>query len=181
MSKESLLRQYPECFKDIGALPGTYNIPTREDTVPCNDAPRSVPESQRKPLRKELQLVQDIGIIGKVSEPTYCVSSIVIVGKPNGDVRICLDPKRLNDAIIREHHYTQKLEDVLPQLSNAKVFSKLDTRSGYSNVVLDEESKTLTFNTLFGRYRFLIITFISIAQIQQFSFQMRFTILEEIK
>ena len=97
--------------------------------------------------------MQDIGIIEKVNGPTDWVSSIVIVGKPNGDVRICLDPKRLDDAIIREHHYTQKLKDVLPQLSNAKVFSKLDARSGYWNVTPDEESKFLTtINTPFGRY-----------------------------
>ena len=87
--------------------------------------------------------MQDIGIIEKVNRPTHWVSSNVLVGKPNGDVRICLDPRRVNDAIIREHHYTQKLEDMLPQLSNAKVFSKLDARSGYWNVIL---------NTLFGRY-----------------------------
>lgn len=54
MSKDSLLRQYPECFKEIGALSGTYKIPTREDAVPCKDAPRSVPESQSEPLHKEL-------------------------------------------------------------------------------------------------------------------------------
>ena len=92
MSKESLLRQYPECFRETGALPGTYKIPTREDAVPCKDAPRSVPESQREPLRKELQRMQDIGVIEKVNGPTDWVSSVVIVGKPNGDVRICLDP-----------------------------------------------------------------------------------------
>ena len=84
MSKESLLRQYPECFGEIGALPGTYKIPTREDAVPCKDAPRSVPESQREPLRKELQRMQDIGVIEKVNGPTDWVSSVVIVGKPKG-------------------------------------------------------------------------------------------------
>ena len=149
MSKESLSSQYPECVKEIGALPGTYKIPTCEDTIPCKDAPRSVPESQRETLRKELQRMQDIGIIEKVNRPTDWVSSIVIVGKPNGDVRICLDPKRLNDAIIREHHYTQKLEDVLPQMSHAKVFSKLNTRSGFLT----------TFNTPFGQYCFKRLPF----------------------
>lgn len=109
---------------------------------------------------RNLQDTHTGGIIEKVNGPTDWVSSIVIVGKPNGDVRICLDPKRLNDAIIREHHYTHKLEDVLPQLSNAKVFSKLDTRSGYWNVILDKESKFLTtFNTPFGRYCFKRLPF----------------------
>ncbi|XP_046857922.1 uncharacterized protein K02A2.6-like [Xenia sp. Carnegie-2017] len=160
ISKDSLLKHYPECFKEIGTLPGKYKIPIRDDAIPCKDAPRSVPESQREPLRKELRRIQDIGVIEKVDGPTDWVSSIVVVPKPNGDVRICLDPKRLNDAIKREHHYIQKLEDVLPQLSNAKVFSKLDARSGYWNVVLDEESKLLTtFNTPMGRYCFKRLPF----------------------
>jgi len=54
-----------------------------------------------------------------------------------------LDSQGLNKAI-REPHYAQKLEDVLPRLSKAKVFRKLDARSGYRNVVLDEESQLLT-------------------------------------
>ena len=132
MSKESLLRIYPGCFKEIGALPGTYKIPTREDAVPCKEALRSVQESQRELLRKELQRMQDIVIIENVNGPTDWGSSIVIVGMPNGDIRICQDRKRL--AIIREHHHTRKLEDALPQLNNAKVFSKLDARSGYWNI-----------------------------------------------
>ncbi|KAK2564534.1 hypothetical protein P5673_011982 [Acropora cervicornis] len=91
MSKESLLRIYPGCFKEIGALPGTYKIPTREDAVPCKEALRSVQESQRELLRKELQRMQNIVIIENVNGPTDWVSSIVIVGKPNGDIRICQD------------------------------------------------------------------------------------------
>ena len=87
----------------------TYKITTWEDAVPWKDAARSIPESQREPLPKELQCKQDIDIIEKVNGPTDWVSSIVIAGKPNDDVRICLDPKRLKNAIIREHHYIQKL------------------------------------------------------------------------
>ena len=153
--KQALLDSYPECFKGIGAFPGTYHIQLRDDAVPVIHPPRRVPEALREPLRQELRRMQELGIIRKVDRPSDWVNSIICVEKENGDLRICLDPYNLNKAIRREHHYTQTLDDVLPRLSKAKVFSKLDARSGYWNVLLDEESMLLTtFNTPFGRYCF---------------------------
>ena len=70
-------------------------------------------------------------------------------------MRLCLDPKDLNAAIQREHHVTPTLEEILPKLADAKVFSIVDAKCGYWNVVLDKESSYLTtFNSPFGRYRF---------------------------
>ena len=75
--------------------------------------------------------------------------------KQNGRLRLCLDPKDLNAAIQREHHVTPTLEEILPKLTGATVFSLVDAKCGYWNVVLDKESSYLTtFNSSFGRYRF---------------------------
>ena len=66
-----------------------------------------------------------------------------------------LDPKDLNAAVKREHHVTPTLEEILPKLAGAKVFSIVNAKCGYWNVVLDDESAYLTtFNSSFGRYRF---------------------------
>ena len=66
----------------------------------------------------------------------------------------------MNKAIKREHHPIPTLEEITPKLAGAKLFSKLDARNGYWNVKLDEESSYLTiFNTPFGRYRFLRMSF----------------------
>jgi hypothetical protein len=52
------------------------------------------------------------------------------------------------------------IEEVLPDLTNAKVFSKVDCRSGYWQIKLDHESSMLTtFNTPFGRYRWTRMPF----------------------
>ena len=78
----------------------------------------------------------------------------------SGELRICLDPKDLNTCVRRPHHCTQVLEDILPQLQGASVFTILDARSGYWNVKLDDESKLLTtFNTPYGRYCFRRLPF----------------------
>ena len=62
---------------------------------------------------------------------------VVSVIKPNGN---CLDMWEANVAIERERNVITKLEEILPELHNAKIFSKLDLREGYYQILLDEES-----------------------------------------
>ena len=79
---------------------------------------------------------------------------MVIVPKANSKLRICLDPRDLNRAILREHYPLPTIEGVATRLHGAKVFTKLDVRSGFWHVVLDEKSSYLTtFQTPFGHFR----------------------------
>ena len=62
--------------------------------------------------------------------------------------------------IKREHHPIPSLEEITPKLAGAKLLRKPDAHNGYWNVKLEEESSYLTtFNTPFGRYRFLRMLF----------------------
>ena len=145
---------------DVGDLPGTYHVTMDSDAEPRVHPAHRVPEALREPFKQKLDWMVEHQIIRKVDIPTEWVNNVVIVSNANGDLRICLDPKDLNRWIKREHHYTPTLDDMLPRLSTAKVFSVLDARSGYWNVHLDEESQLLTtFNTPFGRYCFLRLPF----------------------
>ena len=95
-----------------------------------------------------------------MTEPTNWVSSLVYAQKPSGKWRICLDPKDLNQAIKRSQHHTPTLDEITHKFSGSTIFSKLDARHGYWSVLLDEESSYLTtFNSPFGRYRFLRLPF----------------------
>ena len=97
----------------------------------------------------------ELDVIERISKPTDWVSSLAYSRKSSWKIRICLDPKNLNEAIRRPHYPTPTLEEMTYKLEGAKVFSKLDARSGYWSVTLDDESSTLTtFNTPFGRFRF---------------------------
>lgn len=88
------------------------------------------------------------------------MNSLVSVEKPNGSLRICLDLKDLNDAIKRPHYPNKALEDILPDLTDAKVFSKFNARSGYWAIILSHRaSLQTTFQTPFGRYRFLRLAY----------------------
>ena len=76
--------------------------------------------------------------------------------KKNGKLRVCIDPRELNKALLREHYVLPVLDDTLHELRRSTVFSKVDLSSAYWHVNLDEESSKLTtFQTSFGRYKFL--------------------------
>ena len=76
------------------------------------------------------------------------------------NVRICIDPKDLNNVIQREHYPMKTVEEIVAEMPNAKIFSTLDAISGFWTLKLDEErSELTTFQTPFGRYRFLCAPF----------------------
>ena len=84
---------------------------------------------------------------------------MVVVRKPNSP-RLCLDPLHLYKGIIRNHCNTPTVEDIAPKIAKAKVFSVVDAKDGYLQVVLDELSSCLTtFWIPFGRYRWLCMPF----------------------
>ena len=113
-----------------------------------------MPVALRDRLKKTLDLLVEQDILAPVTEPTPWISSMVAVPKSDGRLRICLDPKDLNQAIQREHYPLPTIEEIATRLHGAKVFTVLDVRNGFWHVPLDQESSLLTtFNTPFGRYR----------------------------
>ena len=80
-------------------------------------------------------------------------TGMVPVWKKNGQVRICVDLTRLNESVKRELYPLPVIDHLLVQLAGAKVFFKLDTSSGFYQILLDSRSaKLTTFITPFGRY-----------------------------
>ena len=104
--------------------------------------------------------MEKLGVVERVHEPSDWVNSMVTVIKPNGKLRICIDPRDLNKAMKREHYPTKTIEEVISRMPNAQVFSVLDASSGFWQIELDSDSSKLcTFNTPFGRYRFKRLPF----------------------
>lgn len=101
-----------------------------------------------------------MGVICKETEHTDWVSPIVIVPKKDGKIRVCLHPIQLNKAIQREHYQLPTRDEIHAKFKAAHYFSKLDARTGFWQMKLDQNSSKLTcFNTPFGRYRFLRLPF----------------------
>ncbi|XP_058817373.1 uncharacterized protein K02A2.6-like [Topomyia yanbarensis] len=104
--------------------------------------------------------MEEQGVIAYVDYPTDWVSNMQVVEKPNGALRICLDPKALNSCIKREHYLIPTQQDLFSRLSGKRVFTVLDLSSGFWQMELDRESSDLTtFMTPFGRYRWTRVPF----------------------
>lgn len=74
------------------------------------------------------------GIIEEVNEPSKWISPVVIVPKEN-DVRICVDMRQANESVQRENYPLPTMEDFLPHIGKGKIFSKLDIKSAFHQVV----------------------------------------------
>ena len=164
-TEESIKQQYPQVFcKRVGHL-GDHYIKIDPTVAPVQHAPCRVPVALRDRLHTELLHLQEQGIIIPVTEPTEWISSMVVVPKKDGRLCVCLDPKDLNRAVMREHYPLPTIEDISSRLAGAQVFTILDMKQGFWHIKLDEQSSLLTtFNTPFGCYRWARLPFgISIA------------------
>ena len=84
----------------------------------------------------------------------------MVAVKKSGELRVCIDPKPVNAALKREHYQIPVVDDLLPDLTDACVFTKVDLASAFWHMELDEESSMpTTFSTPYGRYRWLRLPF----------------------
>lgn len=159
-STAELVKQFPEQFDRIGQFVQPAQILLRPDAQPHIDRPRKCSISLLPRIKTELQRMEDVGVIRRVKEHTDWCSSLVYSTKKDGSIRVCLDPKHLNDAIKRCPHKIPTLEEINPLFSGAKLFSKLDAKAGYWSVPIEEKCQILTtFRTPFGRYCFTRLPF----------------------
>ena len=114
----------------------------------------------KEPLKKEIDRLVAQEILKPVDTPTDWVSSMVVGMKSNGKIRLCIDPKPLNQALKNNHYPLPVIDDMLPELSKAKVFSVVDAKNGFWHVQLETDSSFLTtFGTPWGRYRWTRMPF----------------------
>lgn len=159
MVAKNIVGRYPDVFQGIGKLEGKVHLGVDPTVKPVVQSARRIPVTLRDELHKQLEEMEKLNIVAKVMEPTDWVSNVVMV-KRNNKIRICIDPIVLNTALKRPHYQIPTINELLPELTNAKVFTTVDAKSGFWQVELDDESSRLTtFWTPFGRYRWLRMPF----------------------
>ena len=127
--------------------------------MPVQHTSRRIPVAFKKEVKTKLEDLERRGIIVKETAPKEWISNMVVVAKP-GKIHICLDPQELNKAIQRSKYQMPTLEELLPKLCEAKIFSPLDAKDGFYQISLEEtSSKLTTFWTPFGLYRYLRMPF----------------------
>lgn len=147
---ENICKKYDDVFKGLRCMLGKHSIKIDPNIQPVIHPPRKVALALKEKVKHELVRLGRDNIVIRQDEPTPWVNSMVTVTKANGKVRICIDPRELNKAILRKHFPLKTIEDVIAEIDGATVFTKLDATSRFWQIRLDtDSSKLCTFNTPF--------------------------------
>jgi hypothetical protein len=106
----------------------------------------------------ELNELMDKGFIRSSSLPWGCPA--LFVKKKDQSLRLCVDYQPLNAVMIKNKYPLPRIDILFDQLANARVFSKVDLRSGYHQIKIHSEDIPKTaFSTRYGLYEYLVMSF----------------------
>jgi hypothetical protein len=158
-----LLIRYEDIFEDrIECLPGLkdyyYEILLEPDAKPIASKCRRFSPKEKVIIREELTKMKQAGIV-KESKSEW-VSPVVLVPKPDGSIRFCINFKALNKVTPKDKYPLPLIDDCVQQLSGKPFVSLFDCASGYWQVKLHPTSTKYTaFITPFGTYEFTVLPF----------------------
>ena len=156
LTKEQVFTDFADIFKGLGKMEGKLHLEVNESVPPVIMPPRRVPVALKGKFKEEINRLVSVIVSEKLEEPAKWVSSVVVTAKPNGKVRVCIDPRPLNEALSRSHYPLPVIDDILPELGKAQIFSKADLKDGFLQIELDDElSRLTTLQTPWGRHRWL--------------------------
>ena len=156
VDEQDLLEEYKECFSGVGKLKNFQaKLHVDEKVAPVAQKLRPIPFGLRERVEHKLEKLVDYEITEEETGPTPWVSPVVVVTKPCGDIRLRVDMRRANEAILRERHPIPTVDNVLHNLNGSATFSKLDLKLGFHQIELDEQFRDITtFVTHKGLYRY---------------------------
>ena len=141
-------KKYKHLFQGIGHFKcNPITIEMQEGSTPVRKPARKVPLALHEKFKQEIDSMVKAGILPEVtpemSTPEW-LNSFVIVKKPNGNLRVCLDPTDLNKHIIHPICNMRTLEEIIDILKGSMYFAVFDSTKSFFHVPLDRESKQLT-------------------------------------
>jgi RNase H-like domain found in reverse transcriptase/Reverse transcriptase (RNA-dependent DNA polymerase)/Integrase zinc binding domain/Integrase core domain len=158
--RDKLVRDFKNNYKEI--FDNDLSKPIKNITVDMRmnenakgfvHKPYTVPFSIREKVEKQIDGLEKAGIIKRVEYAEWA-SPMVIVKKPNGDIRACLDGSKTINPFIETNHYPIPLiDDLLVNKSDARWFTVLDLKGAYTQLCVSESTKQiLGINTIKGLY-----------------------------
>jgi hypothetical protein len=158
-----IVYEYPDVFPDD--LPGMppdrdieFNIELQPGTAPISKRPYRMPPNELAELKIQLQDLLDKSFIRPTASPWGCPA--LFVKKKDNSLRLCIDYRPLNAVTIKNKYPLPRIDILFDQLARAKVFSKIDLRSGYHQIKIKPSDIPKTaFSTRYGLYECLVMSF----------------------
>ena len=135
-----------------------HHVTPREDAKPFRINPYRTGPSGRAEIRKAITAMKEDGVIRDAK--SEWASPVVLIPKPDGSMRFCVDYRRLNELTIKDSYPLSRMEDCLDRLGEAKYFTTLDCNSGYWQIpVLEEDRSKTAFTCHEGCFEFCRMPF----------------------
>ncbi|KAL0331691.1 UNVERIFIED_CONTAM: Transposon Ty3-I Gag-Pol polyprotein [Sesamum angustifolium] len=143
VSDVPVVREFPNVFpEELPELPPhreiDFEIETIPGAAPISTTPYRMAPSELEELKKQLEELLDNGFIRPSISPWR--AQVLFVKKKDGSMRLCVDYRQLNRITIKNKYPLSRIDDLLNQLKGATVFSKIDLRSGYWQLRIEEGS-----------------------------------------
>jgi hypothetical protein len=161
------LKEYADCLPTFDrdaaeTLPQhtkfDHEIKLKPGTEPPNHRPRPFSGKQFEAIQKYCEENEARGFIERSSSPAR--NNLLIVAKPGGGIRVCVDFRDLNNATIKDRHPIPFFRETLAQLNKATVFSKFDVIHAFHRIRMKPGSEWLTaFSTRLGTYQYKVMPF----------------------
>ncbi|MCI32734.1 RNA-directed DNA polymerase (Reverse transcriptase), partial [Trifolium medium] len=148
----------PDVFPgDVSDVPPEREVEFTIDLVPGTSpismAPYRMSASELKELKKQLEELLEKKFIRPSVSPWG--APVLLVKKKDGSMRLCVDYRQLNKVTIKNKYPLPRINDLMDQLVGARVFSKIDLRSGYHQIrVKAEDIPKTAFRTRYGHYEY---------------------------
>ena len=156
--------EFEDVFESVPGLPpnrgrdSEFFIELVPGTSPISRTPYRMAPKEMLELRKQLNELMDLGLIQESCSPWG--APVLFVKKKDNSMRLCIDYRELNKVTIRNKYPFPRIEDLFDQLRRAKVFYKIDLRSGYHQLrVRESDIPKTAFATRYGSYEFLVMPF----------------------
>ncbi|WVZ76544.1 LOW QUALITY PROTEIN: hypothetical protein U9M48_024511 [Paspalum notatum var. saurae] len=164
IKKIPVVCEFPDVFpEELLGLPPDRNVEFSIElvpgTAPVSKRPYRMAPDELKELKTQFQEQLDKGFIRPSSSPWGC-PALFVEKKDQGGKRLCVDYRPLNAVTVKNKYPLPHIDILFDQLAGARVFSKIDLRSGYYQIKIREEDIPKTaFSTRYGLYEYLVMSF----------------------
>jgi hypothetical protein len=135
-----------------------FIIELQTRTAPISKRPYRMPPNELAELKVQLHDLLDKGFIHPSASPWGCPA--LFVKKRDHSLRLCVDYRPLNAVTIKNKYPLPRIDILFDQLAGAKVFSKIDLRSGYHQIkIKPSDIPKIAFSTRYGFYEYLFMSF----------------------
>jgi len=164
----SIIKKYQHIFSDSPEKIKQFECQIRVTPgEPIYQKPYPIPMSKAIKTDKEIQRMMSLGIIEHSSSPWS--SPMVGVEKKNGDIRICLDARKINTRIIPDRERPMNMEDIMNKFRGVKYLSSIDLTAGYWQCSLKKECREITAFLHKGRnYQYKVLPFGLVNSVAEF-------------